>query len=104
MQRVDIVAVVGVYAPERLRYAKRLAAITGREFVPATQLAISADPVDEAATISPGIKTPAGAVFEFPHSAPVIKLIGALTDPDTETQLTGIVCVADAAHLLEDLQ
>lgn len=67
MQHVDVVAVVGACAPERARYAKRMAAVTGRELVPATRLAVSPDPVDEAATIAPWITAPAGAVIELPH-------------------------------------
>lgn len=104
MQHVDIVAVVGACAPERARYAKRMAAVTGRALVPATRLAVSPDPVDEAATIAPWITAPAGAVIELPHSASVIDAIGALTDRPEWSQLSAVVCVVDALHLMDELQ
>ncbi|MGW4069249.1 GTP-binding protein [Nocardia grenadensis] len=46
---------------------------------------------------------PAGIVIEFPATAPVIEVIGTLAGSEATTTLTGMVCVADAAHLLEDL-
>ncbi len=104
MEQVDVVAVVGTCAPERLRYAKRLAAMTQRVFVPAYRLALSPDPIDEAAALAPWTDQPAGAVFEFPEIASTTELIGTFARPDGATLLTGVICVADAGHLLEDLQ
>lgn len=103
MEQIDVVAVVGSCAPERQRYAKRLAAATGRMFVAAQRLAVSPDPADEAVALAPWAASSAGAVFEFPGRTSMTGLIGTLAGQDAATRLDGVVCVADAAHLLADL-
>lgn len=103
MVEVDVIAVVGVCAPERLRYAKRLAVLTDRTFWPATRLALSPDPVDEALALAPWADRPAGVVLEFPGEVPAVELIGGLAAPDGRIRLSAMVCVLDAAHLLADL-
>lgn len=102
MDPVDVIAVVGPCAPERLRYAKRLAVLTNRMFVPATRLTVAGDPAQEAASLAPWADTPAGMVAEFPSETSATDLIGALAE-DGESRLVGLVCVVDAAHLLDDL-
>lgn len=107
MGAVDVIAVVGTCAAERLGYARRLAAATERMLVPAARLARSPDPIDEAAALAPWASasesTAAGAVLEFPGATPVTELIGTLSDEGGPTRLIGVVCVVDAAHLLDDL-
>lgn len=103
MKQVDVLAVVGTGGSERLRYAKRLAAMTRRDFIPAARLGLSPHPVDEAAALAPWAGRPAGAVIEFPGAARMTELIGTLAAPDAVTRLSGVVCVVDAVHLLDDL-
>ena len=103
MHQVDVVAVVGACAPERRRFAERAARATGRALVTADRLDGADDPVLEAAGLAPWVHTHAGAIVELPATASTIELIGALTDPAASTRLSGIVCVVDAAHLLDDL-
>lgn len=102
MEQVDVVAVVGSCAPERQRFAKRMASDTQRMFVPAQRLAASPDPATEAAVLAPWAQG-AGVVCEFPGRTPMTELIGTLAHHDARTTLSGVVCVADAAHLLDDL-
>ncbi|WP_246603575.1 GTP-binding protein [Microbacterium marinilacus] len=104
VEQVDVLAVVGACAPERLRYAKRLTAMTRRMFVPARRLALAPDPIDEALALAPWSGSSTGAVVEFPTETVMTELIGALADPHAPTRLAGIVCLADAAHLLDDLR
>ncbi|MFT4134903.1 GTP-binding protein [Microbacterium sp.] len=103
MEQVDVVAVVGSCAPERARYARRLAQQTRRMFVSAHQLAVSPDPIDEAAALAAWADTSGGAVIEFPAETEPTELIGTLAAPDAATRLIRLVCVADAAHLRDDL-
>ncbi|GAB3600523.1 GTP-binding protein [Microbacterium tumbae] len=103
MEQIDVLAVVGICEPERLRYAKRLSALTERAFISSRLLAHTPDPFDEAISLATWSDRGAGAVIEFSSSVGMTELIGALAAPDAPTRLTGVVCVADAAHLLHDL-
>lgn len=103
MEQVEVLAVVGSCASERAVYARQLAAATHRMLVPATRLAVAPDSVGEALSIAPWVDEPAGALMEFPTITPVTELIGALSDESAPTLLVGIVCVVDAAHLIDDL-
>ncbi|ALJ19805.1 GTP-binding protein [Microbacterium sp. No. 7] len=104
MTQIDVIAVVGSCGAERQRHAERLAETTGRMLVSARRLALSPDPVDEAAALASWADTPAGAVLEFPHETLTTEVIGALAAPDATTRLLDVVCVADASHLLDDLR
>lgn len=103
MEQVDVIAVVGSCAPERRAYARRLAAASGRMLVPAQRLALSDDPAGDAAALARWAAQPAGALLELPGHTEMTEMIGALARPDGDTRLTAVVCVADAAHLREDL-
>lgn len=103
MAEIDVVAVVGACAPERLRYAKRAAVVTERVFLPATRLASSPDPLEEAIALVPWAAGPAGVVLELPSHVPVREAIGAFAEEGSPAALVAVVCVLDAAHLLEDL-
>lgn len=104
MEQVDVVAIVGTCAPERHRYAKTLAATQHRMLIDAQRLASALDPIDEAAALAPWADQPAGTVCEFPNRVEMTELIGSLAHPEAETQLSDIVCVVDAAHILDDLE
>lgn len=103
MPQIDVIAVVGPRAPERVRCAKRLAERTGRAFIPATRLASAVDPFEEALDLVPWTTSSGGAVVEFPATTSVIDLIGAFTDPLAPSRLLAVVCVVDAEHLGADL-
>lgn len=104
MQPVDVIAVVGACAPERAAYAQRLASATGRGILRAARLAIEDDPLTAAADLAPGMATRSGLVIELPAETSAHDLLGMLAATDASTRLMGLVCVADAAHLLRDLQ
>lgn len=99
-----MIAVVGACGPERLRYAKRLAQLTNRAFFPASRLAGSPDPAQEATVLASWTDPAAGAVVELPHEVVATELIGAFADQEERARLIGLVCVVDAAHLLDDLR
>lgn len=103
MKHVDVIAVVGACAPERARYADHVASATGRRLLPATRLVQSMDPIDEAVVVTCATDAYSRAVVEFPSTTSAVELIGALTDSMLPLELSDVVCVADAAHLLDDL-
>lgn len=103
MDQVDVIAVVGACVPERQRYATRFAASTRRTLIPAMRLEQQPEPLLEATSLAQWAEQPLGAVIEFPSAVPTHELIGVLVDPHGSTRLTGVVCVVDAAHLLDDL-
>lgn len=103
MDAVGVIAVVGACGPERLSYAKRLAKATNRAFFSAARLAGSPDPAQEAAVLASWTDPAAGVVVELPDEVVATELIGAFVDFDDRTRLLGLVCVVDAAHLLDDL-
>lgn len=103
MHETKVIAVVGSCAPERARYTEQLARAADGMHVSARRLSLAPDPLDEACALAPWANTPAGAVAEFPTTTIMTELIGALADPAAHLDLTAIVCVVDAAHLLRDL-
>ncbi|RBO90623.1 GTP-binding protein [Nocardia puris] len=102
MRQVDVLAVIGTCAPERGHYASRLAETTRRTFVPAHRLTTTSDPVEHAATLTSWPCESDGILIEFPTTTPATEVIGTFSGD--ATTLTGVVCVADAAHLLGDLR
>jgi len=99
----DAIAVVGSCGPERRAYAQQLARLTGRALIPASRLAGSPHPAQEAAVLASWTATGPGVVVELPDEVPLPELIGAFADPDEHVRLRGVVCVVDAAHVLDDL-
>ncbi|MBK0419600.1 GTP-binding protein [Leucobacter sp. CSA1] len=104
MDLIDVTAVIGSCSPERLGAARRLAQQTGSMVIPASRLAISPAPLDEAASLVPWAYTEGRAVVEFPAGVPVTHIIGMLADAEEGTRLVDVTCVVDACHLLDDLQ
>ncbi len=104
MDAVGVIAVVGACGPERFAYAKRLAKLTNRAFFPASRLAGSPDPIEEATVLASWTDPATGAVVELPDEALATELIGAFASADERTRLHGLVCVVDTAHVLDDLR
>ncbi|MFT4280591.1 GTP-binding protein [Microbacterium sp.] len=100
---VDVVAVVGACGPERRRYAQRLAQVTNKTFFPASRLSGSADPGQQAVALASWSDSTAGVVVELPEEVVTTELIGAFAAPEERARLTGLVCVVDATHVLDDL-
>ncbi len=103
MADVDVIAVVGACAPERAQYARGLAERTDRAFVPARSLLAAREPVEEAIERARSAGRAAGAVVEVPLEVAATDVVGGLADPEGATRLVALVCVLDAAHLLDDL-
>lgn len=103
MDQVDVVAVVGSCAPERHRYALRLASATRRMLIPSARLEHEADPAHAAAILAPWSDQPDGTVIEYPATTAAAEIIGACADPESPTRLLGLICVVDAPHLIDDL-
>ncbi|MDR2320431.1 MAG: GTP-binding protein [Microbacterium sp.] len=98
-----VIAVVGSCGPERIGFARRLAAQTDRAFISASSAAGSPSPADEAMILTTWTRRTRGTVVDVPEGIPVTELIGAFAEDPRRAGLLGLVCVVDAAHLLEDL-
>ncbi|GAA2180664.1 hypothetical protein GCM10009847_19420 [Leucobacter tardus] len=96
MQRTDVIVVTGVCGPERRRLAHQLARAGARHLISASRVGI--DQLDDLGATD-------RALIECDAATQITEIIGALTDPAaTETlHLTGVMCVTDALHLLDDL-
>lgn len=104
MPETDVVAVVGTCEPERAHHAERLAALADRALITANRLRRSPDPLGEALALAPWADRPNGAVIDFPADTRATELIGALAAETGRIRLSGVVCVADALHLTDDLR
>lgn len=103
MDAVDVVVVIGGCAPERKRYARGLALVDGRMLVPATRLARTSDPAALAIALTGRAGSTSGVVVELPEDIDVRDVIGALTHAESGILLSGVICVVDAMHLLDDV-
>ena len=103
MDPVDVVAVVGACSPDRAQFAREAALTTGRMLIGAQRLAGAPDPVLEGMALAPWCSRPQGGLLELPAHADVTELIGASACPGSTVSLSAVVCVVDAAHLLDDL-
>lgn len=89
----------------------RLASRTRRMLITASMLGADArsdadagtEPAVAAASLAPWADQPAGSVIEFPSTAQVTDAIGELSDPSRSIRLIELICVVDAAHLIDDL-
>lgn len=104
MTPIDVIAVVGSCAPERHRAARRLAETTGSMLLPAARLTASPDPATAAVDLVAWARPARRAVVEFPAHAAAPEVIGAFCEAEGRVRLTGITCVVDAAHVLDDLR
>lgn len=103
-RRVDVVAVVGACGPERQEQAERLSRAQERVLLPARRLRAEPQILDQAVSLLARMPAETGLVVEHPLETPTMELIGSLADPAMPTRLSGVICVVDATHLLEDLR
>jgi G3E family GTPase len=104
MSAGEVIAIIGACDPERASLARRWAKRSGRLLVTARRLERYPSAIDAAATLASHSSIQTGLVIEFPSHVSVTDLIGTLADPDGPTRLMAVACVADAAHLVRDLQ
>lgn len=100
---IDVIAVIGTCTPERRRYARRLAALSQRPLI-TPHVARGHDPVPDAIERTHDVRSERGVVIDFPLGTRVTHVIGGFADPANGTRLMSVLCVVDAAHLLNDLQ
>lgn len=100
---VDVIAVIGTCTPERRRYARRLAELSGRPLI-TPRAARGHDPVPDAIERALDARSERGVVVDFPLGTRVTHVIGGFADSHNGTRLMSVLCVIDAAHLLDDLQ
>ena len=104
MSAGEVIAVIGACEPERASLARRWATRSHRPLVTASRLEGYPSAIEAAVTLASHPSLQTGVVIEFPSHVSVTDLIGALADPDGPTRLMAVACVADAAHLVRDLQ
>lgn len=104
MSAGDVIAIIGACEPERASLARRWATRSRRPLVTAQRLGGYPSAIDAAVTLAWHPSAPNGVVIEFPSDVSVTDLIGALADPEGPTRLMAVACVADATHLVRDLQ
>jgi len=100
---VEFIAVIGTCAPERRRYARRLAELSQRPLV-TPSVPRGHDPVPDAIERARAVCGERGVVVDLPVGTRVTHVIGGFADPHNGTRLMSVLCVVDAAHLLDDLQ
>lgn len=103
MHETDVIAVMGACGPERAMYAERLSLATGKPLLPASRLSAD-DPAAQAGAFLPWIDLGLGVIAEFPSDTSILDVIGTFSEYDSGLRLTGVVCVVDAPHLLDDLR
>ena len=100
---IEAIAVVGLCAAERRRYAMGLARERGFVFVPAEQTEQGIEAIDRLVDLVGMTSGVHGFVLEYGEDADCAEIIGALSAPDTRAVLTDLVCVLDLACLRSDL-
>lgn len=99
----EVIAVVGTCAPERQEYARWLVPQRGAILLQAERITKDASAVEGAIGLAG--KGPGGQalVVEYPDQIPALHVIGEIVDGEQPAVLTDVICVVDAAHLIEDL-
>lgn len=99
----QVIAVIGACAPERRSFAERIADQRWAQLVPAQQ--IEQDPTAAEKVLQQVSQStqPGSVVLEYPLQNPALHIIGELADITTAGELTELVCLVDAVHLLSDL-
>lgn len=100
---IEAIAVVGLCAAERRRYAMGLARDRGFVFMPAEQTEQGIEAIDRLVDLLGMTSGVHGFVLEYGEDADCAEIIGALSAPDTRAVLTDLVCVLDLACLRSDL-
>ncbi|UVI35681.1 GTP-binding protein [Brevibacterium spongiae] len=101
---IEAIAVVGLCAAERRRYAMRLAGARGYVFVPAEQTAQGIETIDRLVDLIGLASGVHGFVLEYDDGTCCAEIIGALSAPETRAVLTDLVCVLDPVCLPGDLE
>lgn len=101
---VDAIAVVGLCAHERRRYAMELAKDRGYVFVPAEQTVQGIDAIDRLVALLGATAGVGGFVLEYADDAACPEVIGALSAADSQAVLSDLVCVVDLACFRGDLE
>ncbi|WP_166974324.1 GTP-binding protein [Brevibacterium atlanticum] len=101
---IDAIAVVGLCAHERRRYAMDMARSRGYVFVPAEQTEQGIDAIDRLVGLlgmTAGIR---GFVLEYADDTACPEVIGALSAADSPAVLSDLVCAVDLTCLSGDLE
>lgn len=99
---VDVLAVIGTCTEHRRGYAERLAQDTGCMPLSAGRIAAGVDPLDDAVSLAPWGWHDGGTIVELPAAIPVQDAVAAFAG-NPQTRLRELVCVVDAAGLLDAL-
>lgn len=120
---VEVVAVMGACGPERKGFAATLARQRGAVLLQADRLAMDETALESSLRLLQIVPDSPELVVEYPLASAITEVIGSLTssgggrgwdlesgggcwpggDPGPQPQLTEVICVVDAAHLLDDL-
>lgn len=95
----QVTAVVGACGPERRRYARDLAKRRRADLVSAQRIADHRSVIEHALESS-GDRP---LVVEGPLQLPALELIGTIADSYAPVELTDVICLVDAMHLLSDV-
>ncbi len=104
MAGIDAIAVVGLCAHERRRYAMDLAKARGYVFVPAEQTEQGIDAIDRLVGLLGMTADIRGFVLEYADDTACPEVIGALSAADSPAVLSDLVCVVDLTCLSGDLE
>ena len=99
----QVTAVVGACARERHSYARRIADQNRAYLLPAQEIAGGDLTVEQALQRASQGPEQVALVVEYPLQSPVLHIIGELADITTLGELTELICLVDAVHLLSDL-
>lgn len=104
---VPVVAVMGACGPERRDFAAALARQRGSVLLQADRIASEETALESALRLLQLVPSSTELVVEYPLASAITEVIGSLTgsggDPEPQARLTEVICVVDAAHLLDDL-
>ena len=100
---IEAIAVVGLCAAERRRYAMALAGARDYVFVPAEQTVQGIEVIDRLVALVAMTPSVRGFVLEYDDETSCAEIIGALSAPESRAVLTDLVCVLDLVCLPADL-
>lgn len=99
----QVIAVIGACAPERHSYARQIADEHWAQLMPARHMERDGLVADDMLRRSWQWMESDTVVLEYPLQNPALHIIGEWADITTAGQLTEMICVVDAIHLLRDL-
>ncbi|WP_181954199.1 GTP-binding protein [Kocuria coralli] len=101
--KTEVTAVVGACGPERHRYARWLARYWDAELIAARHPDQDCSALERAVRVSHGHAARRAVVLEYPVQVPALEIIGEIVDGGAPVELTDLICVVDAPHLIADL-